>query len=182
MKIKNNKKIYTKMAFQFKNIEKLSEDEVFNLLLKYKVSKNTSIEFVKNYLSTIDESKERIQMTKIYKETDVVDIIEDLTENIDYVIRKKEVFKKDDMRQILKSCIELKMTKEEMFTKIKNVNVQEKNVNFITPIGVVKIMSEDKFKDIRNKELKNTFVKMSMVIAYTKEKMLPESERTVYIK
>ena len=170
------------MAFQFKNIEKLSEDDVFNLLLKYKVSKNTSIEFVKNYLSTIDESKERIQMTKIYKDTDVVDIIEDLTENIDYVIRKTEVFKKDDMQKILKSFIGLKMTKEEMFTKMKTVNVQEKNVNFITPIGVVKIMSEDKFKDIRNKELKNTFLKMSMVIAYTKEKMLPESERTVYIK
>ena len=148
----------------FSKINKLKNNDemIFNLLFKYHIDIDNSIEFVKNYLNKHPQTynTKGVKADKLFDKNNIDKVIKNLTENIDYVINTESVIDKNVLKTTLTTNKIDFMTAFNQFKKLR----YNHNIIYITPYGIVKLM--DKFKEYHSQDLDALYYNILLLCLY----------------
>jgi hypothetical protein len=153
------------MSLDFKVLEGIDSDTIFDLFLKHNITPETSVKFVTEYLKTIDVSKMAIKFAVLFKGVDYKAIILLLEKDIDYFVKKEDVARASCLINLLN-----KKSKDKDFIikEVKNIKWDIVDVIYITPLGIVALMDK-RFKDIRTSKVEALFNKIVLSCVYSTE-------------
>lgn len=169
------------MVFDFSKIKHIrkSEDMIFNVFAKYGINDNTSLKFVQDYLDEfpVHDNSSFISATKLFKTTDLPEVLALLTEEKHYVRKMEESMDKAAMKKIL---LDHPGDLSGALTAIAKMEKKMGEFVYLTPYGVVRLMEND-CKDFETSDLKVLFYNVLLLCAY--EKNMKEKnpvDRVVY--
>ena len=131
------------MDFNFSKIKHLkqSDDMIFNLLLKYRVNNNNSLEIVKDYLkkNAFGETSQGIRITEVYTSDIAEKVLDILEEKKEYIKKTVEVIDKSLFNRIL---IEKKYNISSVHQTIEKL-IKKEEITYLTPYGIVRLKEKD---------------------------------------
>lgn len=158
------------MNFNFNKIKHLThtDDGIFQLFLKYGIKDDTSLQFVKDYLSqtvVCNKNSCGTSVTKIFDSTIVPLVLKKLDEKEHFFTKTDEFINYDVVKDLL---IKHKGSEKNIMEAICNVKKNERVVIYINPYGIVRLM-EDDFDVYKNENLKALFYKILLLCVYQKD-------------